>query len=113
MSISPNALSSLIAASALAILGAGFPAAAETPAGPQERVSVEVSVADLDLSSEAGARVAVGRIKSAAREVCRDAAPRSLLAPRARHECERLTVAKTIAEIGGDRPMLAALDERQ
>ena len=113
MKISPNAFSSLIAAGAIAFLGAGAPAAAEAHAGPQERVTVEVSVADLDLSSEAGARVALGRIKSAAREVCRDAAPRSLLAPRTRHECEREAVANTIAELGGDRPMLAALGERQ
>lgn len=113
MTTSPNAFSSLIAAGALFFLGAGAPAAAEAPAPPEVQVSVEVSLADLDLGSEAGARVAMGRIKSAARAVCRDAAPRSLLAPRARHECERETVAETIAEIGGDRPMLTALGQRQ
>lgn len=111
MKTSPNAFASLIAAGALVVFGAAAPAAAEAPPLSEGSVSVEVSLVDLDLGSQAGAAVAVGRIKAAAREVCKDAAPRSVLAPRAVHECERDTVARTVREIGGDRQMLAALSQ--
>lgn len=107
--------SSLIKSLALSLavsagsLGIALSAAAESPA-QDTKVSVEVSLADLNLETEAGAQAAFGRIKSAARKVCRDAAPRSLLKPRAAQECERATVNGALADLASAGTMLASLE---
>jgi UrcA family protein len=63
----------LSALTALAALG--FAASVNaSPRNDSETVSVTISLADLDLSSHAGAQVAFSRIKSAARSVCGEAA---------------------------------------
>lgn len=59
----------LSALTALATLG--FAASVNaSPSNDQDTVSVKVQLADLDLSSNAGAQIAYGRIKSAAKAVC-------------------------------------------
>jgi UrcA family protein len=58
-----------VAVSALAILGfAGAHAA--PPSSHTEPRAAKVSLADVDLGSEAGAKVALQRIRNAARRVC-------------------------------------------
>lgn len=110
MAISPKTLLPFLLGATLMGLAPASGAAADTPIS-QDRASIDVSLADLDLSREPDARIAVDRIERAARKVCRSVASRSVLAPRAVHDCQRETLARTIEEIGGDRPMLAELVE--
>jgi UrcA family protein len=93
---------SLLAA-ALATSAAAAPAA---PAG--DRVSIAVRVADLDIQSDAGARIALQRIRKAAREICgeepdiRDLARQPLV-----KACMRDTVNAAVAS--ADSPALTTL----
>jgi UrcA family protein len=60
-----------VAVSALAILGfAGGVHAAPNPSSNSDTHLTKVSLADVDLGSEAGAKVALQRIRNAARRVC-------------------------------------------
>lgn len=108
MATSPKTFLPLILGGALLSLAIA-PAVSAEQASTSDRASVEVSLSGLDLSQEADARVAIGRIETAARKVCRSVAARSVLAPRIVHECQRETVARTLKNFEGDRPMLAAL----
>lgn len=114
MATSPNLLTALapmtlaVGLSVFALVCTAPPAEAEPPA---EAVSVEVQLGDLDVTNAAGAEAALARIERAAREVCREAAPRSLLDPRAVHECRRETVARTLSQQDGDERMLAGLSD--
>ena len=63
------------AITAAAAVGAGFSAqaaSAEGFAAGADQVSVRVSLADLDLSRQAGASAALQRIRAAAKDVCGD-----------------------------------------
>ena len=60
-----------VAVSALAILGfAGGVHAAPNPSSNPDSHSAKVSLAGVDLGSDEGAKVALQRIRSAARQVC-------------------------------------------
>lgn len=99
-----NILASLLAA---AIAVGATSAAVAAPA--QERVSVRVPVADLNLQSEAGARVALRRITKAASAICGDAPDSREIARAAMfQECVRSAVDQTVADAGS--PALAALN---
>lgn len=92
---------------AAAAFSAGAARAAPAP-GPQT-ATVHVRVADLDLASEAGARVALRRIARAADAVCGDEADTRDLQRRAMFEtCVRGVVNETVAS--AHSPMLAALN---
>lgn len=100
----------LAGALALAILPLGVAHAGAV--GPQivsgDNVMVSVSVADLNLATEAGARTALGRLKVAAREVCSPEPGIAELARWQRYEtCVRGKVDKAVAEIGS--PLMASL----
>ena len=111
MATSPNlsaaSLSMLLVAGLSSFALAGAASAEDAP--PVEAVSVEVQLADLDLSDRTGAAIALSRIEKAAREVCREAAPRSQIAPRSFHECRRETVQRTIATWDAQTRMFAKL----
>ena len=57
-------------------IGAAMLATAIAPAAfaasPDDQVTVKVSIADLNMSTEAGAKAALARINYAAREICGD-----------------------------------------
>ena len=65
-----------VAVSALAILGfAGGVHAATNPSSSPDSHSANVSLAGVDLGSDDGAKVALQRIRSAARRLCVRASP--------------------------------------
>lgn len=78
-------------ASVAGLIGAAVIAAAIGPgaataalaATPESQITMQVSVADLNLSSEAGAQAALARIHRAAQAVCGDDGSRNSLADRA------------------------------
>src|SRR5271168_2336416 len=67
-------LASVAGVIAAAVLAAAIDpgAAAAFAATPHDQVTIRVSVADLSMTSEAGAQEALARIRHAAREVCGD-----------------------------------------
>lgn len=96
-------LTSLLAA-AIALGAAGVATASDA-----ERVSIRVPIADLNLQSEAGARVALRRITRAASTICGDAADSREMARAALFQaCVRSVVDKAVADAGS--PTLAALN---
>lgn len=62
----PFTLTALSATLALGMAACGQSAAAQTP----DTVSVKVSYADLNLSTEAGAKAMLQRIRTAAKKIC-------------------------------------------
>ena len=81
---------------ALAFLAATHAAAADAP----QRVEIRVWRADLDLSTEEGARILLRRLAGSAREACAHA--ESPLFPRARgyaHRCRRKVIEKALASL--------------
>jgi len=95
------------------ILAAAFSAGAAraAPSPIAETTTVHVRVADLDLQSEAGARVALRRITRAADAVCGDEADSRDLQRRAMFEtCVRSVVDATVASARS--PVFAALNGR-
>jgi len=98
----PFLLASALGLSAASAATAGSASDAGTAA-------VHVRVADLNLASEAGARVALRRIARAADAVCGDEADTRDLQRRAMFEtCVRGVVDRTVAS--AHSPMLAALN---
>lgn len=82
--------------------------AAASPPAP-DGLSQRVRVADLDLRSEAGARVALQRIRQAADVVCGgEPDGRELARYSAFQTCVRTAVNRTVAQ--SDSPALAALN---
>ena len=102
--IATLAATAILASASTAALAA--PAAAR-PADP-DAISKSVFVGDLDLSSRAGARVAVQRIRAAAAAVCGDSPdPRFLERTAPYHACIRTAVDQAVASL--DRPIVTAL----
>jgi UrcA family protein len=102
--VSRKILTSLLAA---AIAVGATSVAAAAPA--EDRVSVRVPIADLNLQSEAGARVALRRITNAAGSICGDEADTRDLRRQALFQaCVRHVVGEAVA--AADSPMLAALN---
>src|SRR3954471_18642310 len=89
-----NVLVVLAAMSAAVLVGVVH--AAEVPA----RV---VSYQDLNLSTEAGAKVLYERIHGAARQVCGDLEVRNLPAVRAREACVEKAVSDAVAAVNNQR----------
>ncbi len=91
----------------IAIAGAGLATLAATPGSVQaqpisspEQVSVRVSFADLNLSSQDGARQMMGRIQGAARSICGESAANNDLADRARQNaCVDQTVSDAVRSL--------------
>jgi UrcA family protein len=87
-------------------LAVGATAAAAEPA---ESISQAVRVADLDLQSPAGARVALLRLRQAARTICGDnTGSRDLRQQMLFEACMREAVNATVA--AAHNPLLAALN---
>ena len=64
-------IAGLIGAAVIAAVGPGFATAAFAGA-PDDQITIQVSVGDLNLSSEAGAQAALARIHHAAQAICGD-----------------------------------------
>jgi UrcA family protein len=103
-------------ASLAAIAALGF--AATTHASPvgerssDPAVSVNVSVAGLDLSNPAGAKIVLRRIHNAAETICGDQPDIRLTARFALYQsCVKSTVDRTVASL--DSPLVTALNGGQ
>jgi UrcA family protein len=109
------AKTSFAAVAALAILGfAG--ASHASPAGDASSdpaaMSVSVSVADLNLSSGAGAKIALRRIHNAASSICGDEPDTRVTERFAIYQsCVKTTVDRTVASL--DSPLVTALNGGQ
>lgn len=101
------AKTTLAAVAALTVLGFGVAAHGETE---PNKLSVKVSVIDLNLNSEAGARVALRRIRNAANLICGDE-PNARVLNRSTlyHTCLRSTVDDAVASVR--KPMLTAVNQ--
>ena len=103
--------------SAAGLIGAAVLVAAIGPgatsalaASPSDQVTIGVSVADLNMTSEAGARVALRRIQHAANEICGgDVADRTLGELMQSRDCERSAVKRAVASM--NLPALTAVSE--
>lgn len=101
----------------VAIAGAGLAALASQPGSAQaqtasspELVSVRISFADLNLSSQSGAREMMGRIEGAARIICGESPSNNDLSERSReHACVDQTVSDAVRSL--DAPSVTALSD--
>jgi UrcA family protein len=98
-----------VAVSALAIFGFAIGArAAETPSSSPSS-SVKVSIADLDLGHEGGAKVALQRIRDAARRLCSEEPfTRAIDLTHPYVDCLKATVDHAVGVL--DSPMVTALN---
>ncbi|HEX3405835.1 MAG TPA: UrcA family protein [Caulobacteraceae bacterium] len=102
-------------ASVAGLIGAAVLAAAIGPgatsafaASPDDQATIRVSVDDLNMTSEAGARVALRRIQHAADEICGgDVTDRSLGEQMQVRQCARAAVERAVASI--NLPALTAV----
>ena len=89
--------------------------AGATPAfatAPQDQVTIRVSVADLNMTSEAGAREALARIRHAAKEICGDPRVSGWVTEQfEQRSCVADSVARAVAT--ANQPTLTALSQRQ
>lgn len=103
----PRHALTLLLAAGLGLAAAGAASAAPDPTA--ETTTVHVRVADLNLSSDAGARVALRRITHAARTICGDEPDAREMARQAIFQaCVRSVVDQAVADAGS--PTLAALN---
>jgi UrcA family protein len=87
----------LVGAAMIAIAPGASTAFAATP---DDQVSVKVSIADLNMNGEAGARVALSRIRYAAEEICRGGIDEQTLGEQMQsRSCETATVERTVASM--------------
>jgi len=100
-----RAAAALLAASAAAAL-AGT-AAATTPDDPP---SVRVGYGDLNLDTDAGARMLYRRLLVAAQQVCPDADSRELARAANARACQHQAIERAVRAVGS--PKLAAVYER-
>lgn len=97
----------LAAAATLGSALSAHAAPAVAAATDQDGVSKAVFVGDLDLSSRAGARAAISRIRAAAVAVCGDSPdPRFLERAAPYHACLRTAVDRAVASL--DSPIVTA-----
>ena len=89
--------------------GAGVVGVAHADSPPQTIATAQVTYADLDVSTEAGARTLLARIDGAARDACGDAAHSPLLPREGANirECVNEAVGTAVSKIGS--PMVASL----
>jgi UrcA family protein len=93
-----------------AVLAIGLAAGAHAaPASDTDTVSVKVSIADLNMRSQAGAKVAFQRIHQAATSICGDEPNPSALGEVAQHRaCMKSVVARGVASL--DNPLVTAMN---
>ncbi|HEY1562839.1 MAG TPA: UrcA family protein [Caulobacteraceae bacterium] len=97
-----------IAGAGLASLASAPGSARAQPASNSESVSVRINFADLNLSSQQGAREMMGRIEGAARIICGESSANNDLAERSReHACVNQTVSDAVRSL--DAPTVTAL----
>ncbi len=110
VSFLPRALTTTLAACAIAtsLLGSPVTAAAAQPAADVPQITVPYSLRDL--ASDHGTHVLYQRIVNAARTVCPAGDSRDLDAFAASRTCQRQAVARAVAQVGSAR--LAALQAR-
>jgi len=103
-------------ASVAGLIGAAFIAAAIGPGAataafagpPNDQITIQVSVGDLNLSSEAGAQAALARIHHAAQDICGDDGNRTSLTDQAKlRACIDSTVER--AMVTSNLPTLIAV----
>jgi len=105
-----NSMRTMAGRTALALLALGSLAAAAgiaQAADPVEVPSAHVSYADLDLSTDAGARTLYRRIQSAADKVCPNVDLRDLTRSAAASICRRDAIDRAVRVVGS--PRLAAV----
>lgn len=77
---------------------------ADTSAAPDERSSVDVNCADLNLAHPAGAQTLYGRLKLAARQLCaHDSTPSDLYQRVARKDCYDRTLDDAVVGVNDAR----------
>ena len=98
--------------SALTALAAlGFAASVNAaPPTDQDTTSVTVKLADLDLSSNAGAQVAYGRIRSAAKAICGEPASPIEAISGVYRQCVDGSTRRALDRLGA--PMVSAMNGR-
>jgi len=94
--------------SAAAALFFAIPASQAADADPlRPQVSVQVAYGDLDLSSPAGARTMINRLRSATRKICGDEPAPMQIAMILRHKsCFSTTMTQAVASL--DHPVVSA-----
>jgi UrcA family protein len=96
-------------AAALAFGLASVASASPAPASDPDVASTTVSLAGLDLHTEAGAKTAYHRIRQAAQDVClAETDARPVLPDASQPSCLTLTANRAIATLGS--PMVSALN---
>jgi UrcA family protein len=107
------AKTSFAAIAALAVLGfAASSHASPVGASDPNTMTVSVSVADLNLSSAAGAKIVLRRIHNAATTICGDEPDRRLTERFALYQsCVKTTVDRTVASL--DSPVVTAMNGGQ
>jgi UrcA family protein len=110
---SPNVITTVLAV-ALAVGSLSLAPAAMAEPDVVRPVSATVSYADLDLSTEAGARTMLQRIRSTAREMCGSEPVHSPLTPRAPTQFRNCVIEAVDSAIAGlDAPVLAVLNNTE
>jgi len=107
-------LASVAGVIAAAVLAAAIDpgAAAAFAATPHDQVTIRVSVADLSMTSEAGAQEALARIRHAAREVCGDSRVSGSVPEQIElRSCVADTVKRAVAT--ANQPTLTAVSQSQ
>jgi UrcA family protein len=102
--LTTSTLTALTAALALGLSASGQSAAAQNT----ETVSVKVSYADLNLSTEAGAKVMLQRIRSAAKKICGDGSDDPVAFIYQTLPCAKATTDRAVAKFGN--PIVTALN---
>ena len=103
-------LSKTFASALIAISTLGFIAgsAHAGPAADPDALTMKVSVAGIDLRTEAGARVALQRVKAAARSICGDdASLHAVDAYEHQRACMKTTIDRTVTTLNS--PLVASL----
>jgi UrcA family protein len=80
---------------------------ASAQAADQDVPSKTVKFADLNITSEAGAKVLYGRIRAAARDVCEPSGGRDLVLAAAAHACIEKAIDKAVKDVNS--PVLTSL----
>lgn len=100
----------LAATAALGVCTAANAGPQALPSDP-DIISVKVSLADLNLSHEPGARIALRRIRNAAREICGvEPGPPLIRESELYRACQRSAVDRAVARL--DVPTVTALNAR-
>jgi UrcA family protein len=80
---------------------------ASVQAADQDVLTKTVKFADLNITSEAGAKVLYGRIRAAARDVCEASGGRDLFLAAAAHACIEKAIDKAVKDVNS--PVLTSL----